>query len=620
MIAAAFFTNAEGMRRDISTANPMWLIHIDGLYNEDAQKCIDAVPEDIMKYVVFNISATTPDKYQFIEKSLDVCLANNVLAMVQCSAGARNSMSDTDLSGYKVLYEKYPNLIGFNFCEQGWGFDKETLVQRLNLFIGLLELAEEFGGYLYVNDEHSIANNPINTLAKQRVSKEYVAAAKKYSEHFIFGYKTTMGYGFYDNESACLGMFLAGLCDHYAIRFDQYAWSYSFRGEVFGEEYGYIIPNSLAWFSCPEAVSGIMIAENMMMQGATVIDGPEIPVISCMIDGQITPQFKNVICDIFRKYDEGKISIPTRQEVLDATKFAFVCNTYNTVDEPLYEGLYQMDGHRKENRSWLKRSGRYPTIPTLVTTPDNGLFDLYVTQSGAKSYSSRWATTEDKVSELNRIFPEFAQGDMYVRTIGKEILAYNPYLNIDKKVSASFKLAHNSIDLEFAPHTFAIIDQPDNQRISIYLNNYRTDKSELWKKYPCVSEDDGLPRMTQGSVLQYMRTEFIDNPTDAIQRISVVKISGCKTEPFVEWNDRGEHRGSLVNSFYKNGVLSLEIRHNGPIDIEVDLHEDTAVSSINVDTHNDKANNSSYYDLLGRRVADITTGMYILNGEKVLIK
>lgn len=406
----------------------------------------------------------------------------------------------------------------------------------------------------------------------------------------------------------------------YALRFDQYAWSYSYRGEVFGKEYESIIPNSLAWFSCPESISGIMIVENMMMQGATVIDGPEIPVISCMINGRTTPQFKNVICDVFRKFDEGKISIPTRQEVLDATKFAFVCNMYNTVDVSLYEGLYQMDGHRKENRSWLKRTGRYPTIPTLVSSPANGLFELYVTQSGSKSYSSRWATTEDKVSELNKMFPEFSQGDMYVRTLGKEILAYNPYLNIDKKVSASFKLDANNVQLEFAPHTFAIIDKPENQHISIYLNNYRTDKSELWQKYPSESDDDGLPRMTQGSVTQYMRTEFIDNPTDNIQRISVVKISGCQTEPFVDWNDRGEHKGSSVNSFYKNGELSLEVRHNGPLDIDIYLSGESSVSSIDDDRQNDNSTGNRYYDLLGRQVVNPSKGLYIRNGETVLIR
>lgn len=613
VLLSAITVNAEKIRREITPEYPMWLVHIDRSYGEDPQKCINAVPDDIRKYVVFNISVTSADKRDFIEQCLNVCADNDVFAMVQCSAGSRNSMSDTDLTEYKDLYQKYPNLIGYNFCEQGWGFNTETLKQRLELFAGLLELADQFGGYLYVNDEHSIANNPINTIAKQKASDTYFNAAKKYSKNFIYGYKTTMGYGYYDNESACLGMFLSGLCDQYAIRFDQYAWSYSGKGKVFGDESDSTISNSLAWFSCPESVSGIMIVENMMMQGATVVDGPEIPIISCMFDGRTTPQFKNVICDIFRKFDEGAFTIPCRDDVRNATKFAYICNRINTVDDTLYEGLYQMDDHRDKNKNWLKKTGRYPTIPTLAKEPDKGLFDFVVSQKGSNSYASRWGNNEMKLAELEKLFPLSYSGNMYVRSSGNAILAYNPYLNTNTCTTGSFQRGANEIAFEFEPHTFAVIENSQNNVINIYLNNYRTDKSALWDKYPSMTSDDGLPRMTQSSVQQYMKEEFIDNPTDHVLRKSVVKIKGCDSEPIVSIADRGDHQKSSLSAEYNNGIITIEITHNGPVDISVDLGLNS-IESIETDQPEAEAT-GIYYDLTGRRIVNPTHGLYIHNGN-----
>jgi len=50
---------AEGganLRRPISPEQPMWLVHIDTWNWADPQKIIDLIPEDILPYVVFNIS------------------------------------------------------------------------------------------------------------------------------------------------------------------------------------------------------------------------------------------------------------------------------------------------------------------------------------------------------------------------------------------------------------------------------------------------------------------------------------------------------------------------------------------------------------------------------------
>ena len=45
-------------------------------------------------------------------------------AMIQPSSGGFSQFSDFDLSVYEDFYRDYPNFIGFNYCEQFWGYDR----------------------------------------------------------------------------------------------------------------------------------------------------------------------------------------------------------------------------------------------------------------------------------------------------------------------------------------------------------------------------------------------------------------------------------------------------------------------------------------------------------------
>ena len=591
LVTAHGTAEAQTMRRPLSPTQPMWLVHIDNLYSQDAQKTIDAIPEDVRPYVVMNIAVTqnTDDGKAKLISHLNTCKENNIWCMVQNSAGSRNSMSDSIITQYEEFYRTYPNLIGYNFCEQNWGLDANTTFKtRLELFAKLIELGVKYGGYLYINDSQSLSNNPINTISKMKSWSRYAELTKRHSDHVIYGDKTTMGNGYYDNESAALGMFLSGHAGNYAIRYDQYSWSYSGHAQVFGTEYDGDIPNSLQWFSCPEAAMGTYIVDHVMMTGATVIDGPEIPIVTCILDGRQTPVFKNMICDIVRKITDETIHIPTRQQVLDRTKACMVLNSFNTVgdDTPLYEGLYQMDGHRTANRTWLKKSGRYPAIPTVATMDDAEGFEVVVAQKTSNLYSSRWATNDAKVTEFASLYPEISTGDMYVGRIQDGIYAYNPYLNTNQTATADIPLKYNSctsLQLEYTPHTFSVINEKADG-LQVYLNNYRTDKSSLWEQYPSTSSSDGLARMTQSSVQAYIKNTFIDNPIHNTLRQSVVKVTGCKSKPTYTWSDRGSHASSTVSDTYADGVLTLTIQHNGPIDLQIAC-EGTATDRSAVPAH-----------------------------------
>ena len=559
------------IRRPVDPLHPMWLVHVTSLDDEDVAQTVDGLPDDVKPYVVLNLAMNHKADPGLLDHYLGQCRDKGVWVMIQPSSGVQHYLDSVNISRYEDYYRKYPNLVGYNFCEQAWGFDDETFARRCELYCKLLEIGSKYGGYLYINDMQSVSNNPWNTISKMKKHPRYAACVRRYSRNLIYGDKLTMALGYYDNESACFGMFLGGYADNYAVRYDQFSWSFSGRTRLFGEEYGWNIPNDLSYFTCPEALAGISIAEHLMMSGATVIDGPEISSLMIIRHGRMTPGGKNVVADVVRKVVYGTIRIPTRDEVRARVKAAYVCNAGSTVDDDLYTGLYGIDGQKKQNRTYLKRTGRYLTVPTFAEVPEGVSFDVIVTQTGDRSYASRWATNEEKTAELNRLYPEEYTGTMYVGRMDNRLLAYNNYINEDKNTQADIPLKYNTCDavqLDFTPHTFAVIEERADG-LEVYLNNYRTDKDDLWLQYPGVSEDDGLPRMEYGDPTRYMEEVFIDNPTDKELRRSVIVVKGCSARPSVTWHDRGDHPASTVSEEYAGGTLTLTVMHNGPLDISL---------------------------------------------------
>ncbi len=130
------------LRRPISPQQPAWLVHIDTWNWADPQKIIDLVPEDIRPYVIFNISLsvnwsheeqkwlTVQYGYETAKSWLRTLADNQMWAMVQPSSGGQSHFPDFDetvdydTTLYGEFYQDYPNFLGFNYCEQFWGFDQ----------------------------------------------------------------------------------------------------------------------------------------------------------------------------------------------------------------------------------------------------------------------------------------------------------------------------------------------------------------------------------------------------------------------------------------------------------------------------------------------------------------
>ena len=558
IVSGSTNSTAVPMRRPISPSQPMWLVHIDTWNYPDPQKIIDLIPPDIRPYVVMNISLSishdtnTPPRFQVAEygyeiaKSwLRVCAENRMWAMVQQSSGGMHQFSDFDLTVYEEFFREYPNFIGFNYAEQFWGFDSPTdpvsavWTDRINHFADLLALSHKYGGYLVVSWCGNQFDPNINPIAMLKRNATFAAACRNYNENYILEEKYTQQSYQSDMESVCLGAYLSGYAGQYGIRYDSTGWT-----DSTGTNQNFTL-----------ASGGAPHLEHIMLTGESVIDAPELIWQQCfqeigagatdngytMRRWQTFPQFNNVSVDIFRKILDGTVRIPSRQEVINRTKYVIIADvnsgTADTVyssPDTLFEGLYRMegDGNLRDNKTFFKKTGRYPTIPTVYQLDDTNAYSFQF-KVNKSAYATRWPTIAAKTNEMNTNFPSEYAGDLYAGRLENGWVTYNPYKS-NLVASASIPFKYNTcdrVDLTYSRYTSGVMKEFSNN-VTFYLCNYQSDLDNTLK-------------------------------TDTIA------IYGSTNTPSWSYAERGSHQASIVTSNWSGGVFSLTVQHNGALDITV---------------------------------------------------
>jgi hypothetical protein len=292
------------------------------------------------------------------------------------------------------------------------------------------------------------------------------------------------------------------------------------------------------------------------MDGATVVDAPELiwaedfrELSAGATDNGYTmrrwstyPQFDNDMVDVFRKIVDGTVRIPSRQEVINRTKYVIIDdvnsgsadNQYSSPQD-LFDGLYKMDsdGYYANNHTLWKKTGRYPTVPVVYGLNDTlaQSFQFKVNRSG---YTTRWPNITAKVNEFNTQFASEYTGDLYARRMDNNWVLYNPYKLIGVTASASIPFQYNTcdhVDLTFSEYTASVMNETSNQ-VKFYLANY-------------------------------------DNQVNTALKTDTITIYGASAQPAFSSADRGSHQASVVSSSWSGGVFTLTVQHNGSIDITI---------------------------------------------------
>lgn len=563
------------LRRPISPENPAWFIHIDTWNTPDPQAIIDLIPADIRPYVVFNISLSVSrgsdgnfnnvaNGYETAKSWLRTCAENNVWAMVQGASGGYchwpdfSDYSQFEGSLFEEFYREYPNFIGFNYAEQGWGFDQNssTYDERLQHFANLMRLNHEYGGYLVVSFLNPSGASSNSGVAMIKRSSNFADACRKYPENFIACEKFTQTYGFFDMESTSLGLFVSGFAGNYGMRFDQCGWLDA------GNESWSNDPDwngGKCWngdTEFPPAAGAIPFIEHVTFTGQTVYDGPELIWQQCFKETgainagngyskrswEMYDQFVNISMDIYRKIIDGTIRIMSRKEVIDRTKVVVVNDVPPTgakydpgysAPANLFKGLYLMDedGIQTGHHLFFKKTGRYPTIPTVAELADDVAksFEYQINASDFKS-GMGWDDIDVKRNRFDNIFPEeYISNGMYAGRHENSWVVYNCYADT-KTASIPFKYnTSEKMELSFGKYSVAAIKEYTD-KVDFYLTNYTTDGRQT---------DDTL------------------------------KIYGAVSKPSYSFKNRVPGNSCTVTDSWKDGVFTLSVRHNGALDISV---------------------------------------------------
>ena len=565
-VSAAESTESN-LRRPVSNEQPLWIVHIDTWNTPDPEAIIALVPDDLKPYVVFNISLsinwdTEKQRFMIVEYGYETakswaraCAEQNVWCMIQPASGGQCHFPDYDTSVdyedtvFAEFFRDYPNFIGYNYCEQFWGFDQAdfpvTAQERYQHFAGLLELCNKYGGFLVDSWCANQWSPPISPIAMLKNVPEFEQACKDYTENFILLEKyTQVGY-ISDVESLVEGIWLSGYCGNFGVRYDDTGWTDSNwveGAEQTKNEYRSV--TSLAVY-----------LERFLLNGATVIDGPEIIWSECFRETEQTTsddgyttrnwdifeQFDKVTSDFFRQVVNGTIRIPTREEVIKRTKVMIVNDVETGNDDAKYstplnltEGLYRVDGDGglKDNNSIYKKTGRYPTIPMTTGFADEELEELFEDIIYKSDYNTTFPAIEDKVEYFNELFPEEYTGNIYAGNYENRWVVYCPYKEVGADSEGEIQLKYNTCDtigLELPRYSHGIITEYTDG-IDLYLNNY--------------DEDTFIPA-----------TE-------------VITITGCSEEPTYTYEDRGISNPD-VTAEYSNGTFTLTVKHVGPMDISI---------------------------------------------------
>ncbi len=573
-------------RRPIDSKHPMWLVHVDVWNKADPQKIIDLIPTSIRPYVVMNLSLscqydTEKNVYKMPQNAVKtykswgtVCQHNGMWFTCQPASGGHTHIQDDDLETFEYFYKTFPNFLGWNYAEQFWGFDEandrssSSQTSRIALFAKLVPMAHKYGGFLTISFCGNIWSHPLNPVGMMKRNKDLLTACQNYPEAILWLYKYTTSSCFYNNESVTFSPFISGLAKNYGVRYDNCGWNGALDA-LLGEKHGKKYP----------IAAGIgTVLEQTCVNGGAVWDGPELiwtedfqNLSNTTVSGYTRrnwgcfPGFKNAWLDMFQKIVDGEMYIPSREEVVDRTKIVVINNVTSGNDEQkyaawgdLYDGLYkQTDPFNRGNGQWMdnfcyfKKTGRYGTIPVAINLYDDVAKTIPV-KVNKSTYASRWTSQSKKVEEFNKYYPEVSKGDLYVNRLRNQLVTYTPYtyMNKNKTASAKLPLLYNtcdSLELTWGKLSSGIVREYSD-RITFYLNNYRTDTT----------------------------TQVLDK----------IVVKGAKEEPTYTFKRRVNATSTITSQWdAESGMFTLDVKHMGPIDITINCSgngTDKAVDTLSV--------------------------------------
>ena len=465
------------------------------------------------------------------------------------------------------------NLIDNNSCIKGVVFaenhhngDTDAVAQ---LTAEYLELFSSKGIYLVLTD----IDDANHRMEKWFENDTLFKTAQKHHKYLVINSKSTSSSGYNTVRSFALGTWLSGLADNWGALTDAWAWYEIRYHKLFEPVMNTTYEDVRRVYTFPETLFAMNMLQSYV-NGGTVFNA-EHPFYCTGVYDEASWVLKESIIPTMRYMIANPAA--TREQVKDEIKAVYHTDSYLPTN--FAEGLY---GTAQDN-NLLQTSGRYRTLPVLSSK-------LSDAEASAFGRVLKSADLADKINILNAQYPELSTGDAFVETLlggeagqtGRRLLIMNSLFNENKNQSATLTPTDatfaNSMGFTLTPHTYLIAHETADS-IKIDLNNFRTDKDELW--VPGESENPDWTSFGndwngdhKDYVQNYMKYH-ISNPKldkDRDLRSTVITLHTEERPTAVVTRNGGSTKLADDNFYteaYENGVYTLTITHNGQVNVTI---------------------------------------------------
>lgn len=465
------------------------------------------------------------------------------------------------------------NLIDNNSCIKGVVFaenhhngDTDAVAQ---LTAEYLELFSSKGIYLVLTD----IDDANHRMEKWFENDTLFKTAQKHHKYLVINSKSTSSSGYNTVRSFALGTWLSGLADNWGALTDAWAWYEIRYHKLFEPVMNTTYEDVRRVYTFPETLFAMNMLQSYV-NGGTVFNA-EHPFYCTGVYDEASWVLKESIIPTMRYMIANPAA--TREQVKDEIKAVYHTDSYLPTN--FAEGLY---GTAQDN-NLLQTSGRYRTLPVLSSK-------LSAAEASAFGRVLKSADLADKINILNAQYLELSTGDAFVETLlgggagqtGRRLLIMNSLFNENKNQSATLTPTDatfaTSMGFTLTPHTYLIAHETADS-IKIDLNNFRTDKDELW--VPGESENPDWTSFGndwngdhKDYVQDYMKYH-ISNPKldkDRDLRSTVITLHTGDRPTAVVTRNGGSTKLADDNFYteaYENGVYTLTITHNGQVNVTI---------------------------------------------------
>ena len=428
------------------------------------------------------------------------------------------------------MYEQYSCLQGI-FCTENywvWASGIENMAAEY------LTISAKHGGYFIWSEQNNGAS--IEKAMGTQGQTAFKEAVEKYSDYFIFMYKNTPAAEGNDapTSSYMTGLWLTDYVYQWGGLMDTWKWYETGKWKLFESDNIGKTQGNRQWLSEPEALLGI---EAMMiyLNGGCVYNF-EHPAYTYGVKNEQSPLYTNVIQEFFRYAVENPA--PTKDEMLNSTKTIIHGNLSSMGNGNFFVGL-----NTEMTQSPTYITGRYGNIPAVPSSISSSVLEEKFSGTGieiVEQGDERIQNMEKRQAYFNSLYENMYDGDIFAQKLEDTWYVYNYKYNEDVNQTAeNMSLSvpgvtggEWNVSAVLEPHTYLIIKEKSDG-ITVRLNNYRTNKDELWEGAQNASEAAVLPEMSKKDALSWVYTNYINNTQDQERRTTTITLTNLENEPTI---------------------------------------------------------------------------------------